>query len=301
MSTKKLPKKLKRSIIQLTVAATSLLVVAICFISGVFGWFTSNNETETALPSLQVQGMDVVEDVIDANLFDTATSTELERAYLFPGESISVKVVITNKVAESRNFVVSFGKFTVFFPNIDSDENWESYYTGDHYIDKSAGNKLSAEAISETMNAERFKSFVSPVTNAIKYEMYTTPRSTLFGNDYSGKNRFTSYAVQGNATAAELLAGKREIEFGDSNPSPEVDICTVSGAEGSETMTSSDYITIAGGEDATLYFVIYFDPETYSSASLSFADGSTRTVELQNSNCYLNQIVNIEFGLITVE
>ncbi len=220
---------------------------------------------------------------------------------LLPGEYSTLKITATNGSGATETFSLNITEIRVTYPT--SAAGGYSYGDAKIFCPDYYGANNANYDVTSVMSEAVFKKFVSPVTNAIEYDMYYVE-----GNDFVSGYTPKYFTSSAKATASELIStvGTPLVPVESYIPiSLAKSLATdVSGNNGSKviadgvTVNADGTVTLENGKSLDLYLTFYFDPAKYVTADIGTAE-EPNELTLRNSNPYSAQKYEISLDFVT--
>lgn len=283
---------LKKNVI---ISIAVLLLAFMLIPMSILGWFAAGNKNTTDDFDVGVVG-GAVKGTLDIILNGNIPSGSMSTGALLPGEYLYANIILENTTSSDKMYQIQIDKTAVLYPTADTDFIYEQSYINchDYYV-----NNVLLES-DNIINEATFRKFVTPVTDALQCGVYYA-QGVGFDSNY-----IPQYFTQaGNASSIDLLSENfvnytpylsyipisaersldGQIDLGDEGIIIEQDALWIDGK-----------IILGESKRLTLYLVIYFSPNAYTSAEISINE-ELKTVQLRNSNAYVQQRFSITLAI----
>lgn len=253
----------------------------------VLGWFAVSERNRADNVNIAVTGGSA-RGTLDIVLSGGQPSGTIPLDTFLPGNYLYGNVILNNTTSSQKSYKIYIDRVAVKYPTSMSGFAYDDSYI---FCDDYYYNNILLDPYA-FMNQENFKKFVAPVTNAIQYALYY---NTGIGFD---TNYIPQYITsEGNASVNDLES-ESYIEY-----SPGSEFIALSKERGKEgeleledgsilieegVMYKDGAIILEGGKVFTLYLVLYFSPDAYTSADVMNLEENIN-VTLRNSNPYVMQ------------
>lgn len=253
----------------------------------VLGWFAVSEKSRADNVNIAVTGGSA-RGTLDIVLSGGQPSGTIPLDTFLPGNYLYGNVILNNTTSSQKSYKIYIDRVAVKYPTSMSGFAYDDGYI---FCDDYYYNNILLDPYT-FMNQENFKKFVAPVTNAIQYALYY---NTGIGFD---TNYIPQYITsEGNASVNDLES-ESYIEY-----SPGSEFIALSKERGKEgeleledgsilieegVMYKDGAIILEGGKVFTLYLVLYFSPNAYTSADVMNLEENIN-VTLRNSNPYVMQ------------
>lgn len=263
-----------------------LLALALVPLS-VLGWFAVSERNRADNVNIAVTGGSA-RGTLDIELSGGQPSGTIPLDTFLPGNYLYGNVILNNTTSSQKSYKIYIDRVAVKYPTAMSGFAYDDGYI---FCDDYYYNNLLLDPYG-FMNEANFKKFVAPVTNAIQYALYYNT-GVGFDNNY-----IPQYITSEGNASVDDLESESYIEY-----SPSAEFIALSKERGKEgeleledgsilieegVMYKDGAIILEGGKVFTLYLVLYFSPNAYTSADVMFMEENIN-VTLRNSNPYVMQ------------
>lgn len=272
----------------LLLSLIALILTAVLIPMEIIAWFAVRKNNTTEDFELGVVGESEGGGVINVFLPDGSELGEYDLP-LLPGISTTLKITVSNVSEETHNYKMNIIQLKVLYPTSSADFSYgEEIYGCPDYFD----NLNAPYDVEGMITEELFKRFVSPVSDALLYDMYYVAGNDFadgYTNKYLSSSGSASAEGQSSATGIDVTPNESYIPI--STAKSKTGQTELSGGtilvETGVTVNQDGSITLESGKSLDLYLIIRFDPNKYVTANVG--DAEELNLTLKNSNPYYSQ------------
>ncbi len=259
----------KKQLLLTTIYSVLLILIIVPAIT--MGWFALTSDPNLDNVDLGVVQGGIAE--VDIQFTPGGTGTVQNPKKLYPDEYAQIEIVLANKTQETKTFMLKMEKVKVVYPT--KDENFiydpkmlkinDYYYSG-------TNKKLQSSLFSESL----FSQFVSPISEAIRYDVFTTKQEE-FSKD---------------STPIYFSDGKRQESLIEDTINIDSDIKinkkTYEQEQTGFFVHDDGSFTLEAGVSAKVYMLIFYEPQRYQTRKVNINETVSELV-MKNSNPYIGQ------------